>query len=1035
ADNGIELPDRVIADGKIQRFRLADESKGKFSGAYKLYTNGRPAGFLQNFKSDFKENWKFTSENYRAPVLTPEQRAIQKQAFERQQQQFLLEQQQSYDNAAKPARKEWNNTQTAIDHPYLTHKGVKAHHARINEYNGVQQLIIPLQNKEGKLVSLQRIKLNGVKEDGSPTFSKMNMKDGKKSDAFSILNRQEHPKIIAIAEGFATTASVIEDDFAVKHRIMGVMAVDADNLKSVAKSMRELHPTASILVFADMGDHLNKGELRAKAAAEAVGGFAVLPPIEKGDMNDYLTGKAGEITATLEQLVNGATNDLLAQSKIEKISNKDVQPETLQKTTSKESVIKNLAAKLNAPEGITKAYLTDQANLAFDGSMADGTHSFKDAYDLMEAAVNIHLLNTEQSPAEFNAKTAAEKVVELTQLVEKLPTQTVRDPEMDRMQQFSTPPALAFAANWVANINNTDTMLEPSAGTGDLAIWAKRAGANIVLNELSDRRAETLKAVFPEAQIFKENAEQLNNILPDDVKPTVIVMNPPFSTSVGVQSKNSTSNGAKHIEQALLRLAENGRLVAIVGQGMAADKPTFNNWWRDIQSKYNVRANIGISGKEYAKYGTTFDNQLIVIDKNGATTQPVLTGKVESVSDLPTLLEAIKNERPTINLSEPEHTRVEPTSHSSAKTSEADLQPSLDLSSHRLDDMGSDRTAEHSNRHARIGTGQSGLNESAQQVEQNARTSHEPAHPNGQWGRDELHTGQQPNGRGDGAIGHPSHEPDSRSDIGGGRGELTAEITDAVFSNYTPQKLEINGAKPHPSKLVQSAAMASVEPPLPTYSTQLPPDVINNGLLSLAQLEAVVYAGQAHNEILPNGSRKGFFIGDGTGVGKGREISGVMLDNLMQGRKKAVWVSFSKDLMKDAQRDLAGVGGDAALIQWHGKTKINDSIKGDGIVFTSYSTLSAESKQQATDKGQTKGNSRLDQLVDWLGKDFDGVIAFDEAHSMGNAIAIKGKRGTTKPSKRALTGIALQKALPNARVVYVSATGATEINNLAYADR
>lgn len=74
-------------------------------------------------------------------------------------------------------------------------------------------------------------------------------------------------------------------------------------------------------------------------------------------------------------------------------------------------------------------------------------------------------------------------------------------------------------------------------------------------------------------------------------------------------------------------------------------------------------------------------------------------------------------------------------------------------------------------------------------------------------------------------------------------------------------------------------------------------------------------------------------------------------------------------------------------------------------------------------------------MVEWLGKDFDGVIAFDEAHSMGNAIAIKGKRGVRRPSQQALAGINLQRELPNARVVYVSATGATEVSNLSYADR
>ena len=86
--------------------------------------------------------------------------------------------------------------------------------------------------------------------------------------------------------------------------------------------------------------------------------------------------------------------------------------------------------------------------------------------------------------------------------------------------------------------------------------------------------------------------------------------------------------------------------------------------------------------------------------------------------------------------------------------------------------------------------------------------------------------------------------------------------------------------------------MSAVEPPPPSYAPVLPTNLIKNGLLSIAQLEAVVYAGQAHSGLLPNGSRKGFFIGDGTGVGKGREISGIILDNMMQGRNKAVWISF-----------------------------------------------------------------------------------------------------------------------------------------------
>src|SRR5690606_11133093 len=65
----------------------------------------------------------------------------------------------------------------------------------------------------------------------------------------------------------------------------------------------------------------------------------------------------------------------------------------------------------------------------------------------------------------------------------------------------------------------------------------------------------------------------------------------------------------------------------------------------------------------------------------------------------------------------------------------------------------------------------------------------------------------------------------------------------------------------------------------------------------------------------------------------------------------------------------------------------------------------------------------------------DGVIIFDESHTMQNAGGGKGERGDVAPSQQGRAGLRLQHALPNARVVYVSATGATTIHNLAYAQR
>ena len=353
-------------------------------------------------------------------------------------------------------------------------------------------------------------------------------------------------------------------------------------------------------------------------------------------------------------VVDEAVGANQAQDKLT-LSNDSVQPKEKDAVTksfdqSRHILALRLAEKLDKEGEITTKFLADEANRAFGGTQADGVYSSKDAYDGMEAAFNIHLGNTEKADwTDQDAAWARNKASELTNRIQKLPTQTRRDEEMDEFQQFSTPPALSFVANWVANVNDTDVMMEPSAGTGDLAIWSKIAGAKIILNELSQRRQALLSELFPQAKLFKENAEQLDNVLPTDIVPTVIVMNPPFSSTAGrVHGQRDTTNGARHIEQALKRLQTGGRLVAIAGNGMATDRPAFNTWWSDIKKKYNVRANIGISGREYAKYGTTFDNQILVIDKTGATTQPVLIGNVESVADLPMLLENIRNERQRI---------------------------------------------------------------------------------------------------------------------------------------------------------------------------------------------------------------------------------------------------------------------------------------------------------------------------------------------------------------------------------------------------
>ena len=58
-------------------------------------------------------------------------------------------------------------------------------------------------------------------------------------------------------------------------------------------------------------------------------------------------------------------------------------------------------------------------------------------------------------------------------------------------------------------------------------------------------------------------------------------------------------------------------------------------------------------------------------------------------------------------------------------------------------------------------------------------------------------------------------------------------------------------------------------------------------------------------------------------------------------------------------------------------------------------------------------------------------IVFDECHKAKNLVP----SGASKPSKTGMTVLQLQKKLPKARIVYCSATGASEPKNMAYMSR
>ena len=243
------------------------------------------------------------------------------------------------------------------------------------------------------------------------------------------------------------------------------------------------------------------------------------------------------------------------------------------------------------------------------------------------------------------AQSAVSAVEFMQDMLELLPTQNVRTQEMEDFQQFSTPPNIAYLAAWAANISSKDMVLEPSAGIGGLAVFAKAWGAEVAVNELSKRRLEVLRAMGFD-HLFNENAEQIDNILPDNISPSVVIMNPPFSSTAGRTANNKTSNAEKHIDQALARLRDGGRLVAVLGKSM--NDQDYYRYWDKLRKNFNIRANLSIDGNNYKKYGTTWGVQIVVIDKTGPQTGETVTGRFTDLTEVPKVLEGIRNDRSNV---------------------------------------------------------------------------------------------------------------------------------------------------------------------------------------------------------------------------------------------------------------------------------------------------------------------------------------------------------------------------------------------------
>jgi hypothetical protein len=274
----------------------------------------------------------------------------------------------------------------------------------------------------------------------------------------------------------------------------------------------------------------------------------------------------------------------------------------------------------------------------------------------------------------------------------------------------------------------------------------------------------------------------------------------------------------------------------------------------------------------------------------------------------------------------------------------------------------------------------------------------------------------------------------------------------------------------HTSPAVESALLSSASPPCPPNdsATIILPLVANNQLSPL-QAEGAALAIAKFHRVYTNSSsssttnaavgssnstkqRAGFFIGDGAGIGKGRQISTTILDALCRdyGHGRHLWISVSRELVQDARRDLADVG---CHVDVHDGADVLDQMSstggkkgskglgaggslGKGVLFITYSLLVSGRRMEdiiawlsgGSGGGNLKksSNSNSNNTQAELERSYTGVIVFDEAHKAKNL------ESDTRTAKLV---VALQDRLAMARVLYCSATGVSDIKHMAYATR
>jgi hypothetical protein len=207
----------------------------------------------------------------------------------------------------------------------------------------------------------------------------------------------------------------------------------------------------------------------------------------------------------------------------------------------------------------------------------------------------------------------------------------LQKPDKD-MDYFATPYTVAALMADAAGVKAGDSVLEPSAGEGNLLRFLP-AGVNATILEPHEGRRKVATGVAQAANL--DLVAQTGRFEDYTGGPfDAVVMNPPFSRVAGKGWQDIT-----HIQRAYSMLKPNGRLVAILSEGpfFRSDNQSagFRDWLEQVGATV-VRLPEGT----FKNSGTSVRARMIVVDRQGNEYQDLELGSIEP-DDCRAMAEAI----------------------------------------------------------------------------------------------------------------------------------------------------------------------------------------------------------------------------------------------------------------------------------------------------------------------------------------------------------------------------------------------------------